>query len=335
MNKKFHIKKLSILALVVVLCLIPVFVTNIYWIHVFILSWINVLLAASLRTISRTNQFSLGHAGFMALGAYTSALLMKAGFPFWAAFSGGGLMAAVVAFAVGYPFLRVKGIYFAILTLLLAEVFRLTALYWKSLTGGMRGLSGIPSPDPLAIPLIGKMTFGTKTDYYYLVLVIVMLSLFILYRLEHSRLGDVWMAIKESDVLAQSVGIRIMWHKVLNFSIGCFFAGVAGALFAHYLHVLSPGGSSGGKFGTMTSIFIMTYMVVGGQGMFAGPVIGASLLTIIPEIARPLKEYQPLIFGGLLIFIVFLMPEGIVGLGYQLKRVHRVLCAGPTTGDST
>ena len=116
-----------------------------------------------------------------------------------------------------------------------------------------------------------------------------------------------------------------MRHKIFIFAVGCFFAGIAGSLFAHFMHVLSPGGSGGGKFGTMTSIFIMVYMVVGGEEKFAGPIIGAIVLTLVPEFARPLKEYEPLIFGGLLVFVVFLMPEGMVGLGNRFSRCYRAL----------
>lgn len=319
MNRKQLINTICMVAFIVLLCLLPLFLKSIYWTHILILTAFNVLLAVSLRTISRTGQISLGTAGFMLLGGYASALLvMKVGLSFWIAMPLGGLLAAAVALAIGYPFLKVKGIYFAILTLLLAEVCRLFAGYWEELSGGMTGLKNIPAPNPITIPGIATITFDNKIAYYYLVLVIVVLSLFILYRMEHARLGLTWAAIKEADTLAASVGINIMGHKVFNFSVGCFFTGIVGALFAHYTHLLSPSGAAGGKFGVMTSIFILIYMVVGGEASFAGPIVGATLLTMIPEIARPLKEYQPLLLGGLLILIVFFMPKGLISLRDRL-----------------
>jgi branched-chain amino acid transport system permease protein len=322
MNRRQLLNISGVVLLVVFFCLVPVFLKSIYWIHVLVLAGINVLMAASLRFIMRTGQLSLGHAGFMLLGAYGSALLvMKAGLTFWVAAPLGALLAAVAALAIGYPFLRLKGIYFAILTLLLAEVLRSVGFYWHSLTGGFAGLLGIPAPNPIVIPGITTITFDTKTAYYYLMLVVVLLSLLILYRLEHSRLGFTCGAIKEADILAQSVGINIMWYKILVFAIGCFFAGIAGALFAHFQSNLVC--EATGKFGITTSISAMIYMVVGGEARFAGPIVGAIILTLVPELARGLREFQPLIFGGLLVFVVFFMPEGIVGLPERFSLWYR------------
>lgn len=313
MNKRLLISILSILVLIVLLFMVPVLIESAYWIHVLILTAINVLLACSLRTIMRIGQLSLGHAGFFLIGAYGSALLvMKGGLSFWLALPAGGLMAAVMALAVGYPFFRLKGMYFAILTLLLAEVLRSFGFYWTNLTGGPYGLLRIPGPNPITIPGIATITFDTKIAYYYLVLVILLLSLLILYRLERSRLGFVWEATNEADNLAQSVGINIMRHKIIAFAIGCFFAGIAGALFAHYQHNLICDAS--GKFSMVTSIFVLIYVVIGGEAKFAGPILGAVILTLIPEFAREVKQYQPAVLGVLLILFVFFLPEGLIDL---------------------
>jgi branched-chain amino acid transport system permease protein len=314
MNKRRLINFSVLAILVIFLFTIPAFMHNIYWTHILIIAGMNVLLAASLRLISLIGVISLGHAGFLLIGAYGSALLvMRLGLPFWLSLPLSGLLAGLVALILGYPFVRAKGIYFAILTLLVSEVFRSIGWYWDSLTGGRPGLIGIPPPNSIVIPAIITINFNNKVAYYYLILVVVLLCLLILYRLEHSRLGLTWDAIKEAEQLSASIGIKTTWYKIIAFALGCFFAGISGALFAHYNQALNC--DPIGKFGIMTSIFVMVYMVIGGTDRFAGPIIGAIILTIIPELSRPLKEYQPIIFGGLLIVIAHLMPEGIVGLG--------------------
>jgi branched-chain amino acid transport system permease protein len=124
------------------------------------------------------------------------------------------------------------------------------------------------------------------------------------------------MSIRQNDSLAESVGINVMGYKLIAFVVGCFFAGIAGALFAHFMHLLTTDVTA--MFGMLMSIYVVIYMVVGGQAKFAGPIIGAVILTLVPEFARPLKEYQPIIFGALVIFIIFFMREGLIGLPYYL-----------------
>ncbi len=316
MSKRQQIKSFVIVALIVFLFCVPLFLKNIYWLHILSLAWINVLLASSLRTINLTGELSLGQVGFMLIGAYSSALLsMRMGLPVWLAMLFGGLLAAVLALVLGYPILRTKGVYFAVLTFLVAEIFRLSMWYTPSLSGGPAGLSKIPPPSAINILGITAITFATKSSYYYLLLVIVLLSLIILFRVELS-LGFTWMAIRKNDSLAESVGINVMGYKLIAFVVGCFFAGMAGALFAHFMHLLTTDVTA--MFGMLTSIYVVIYMVVGGQARFAGPIIGAVILTLVPEFARPLKEYQPIIFGALVIFIIFFMRQGLIGLPYYL-----------------
>ena len=308
----------SLGAFVVIIFLVPVFINSTYWISVLTLVVINVLLTSSLRTIRLLGYISLGHVGFSLIGAYASALLsINFELSFWLTLPIAGLFSAMLAFALGYPFLKVKGMYFAILTLLTAETFRLTAWHWRDLTGGSWGLLHIPPPDSITLPFAGVIDFGTVDNYYYLALVIVMISLLVLYRLEQSNLGFNWRLIQDAEDLALSVGINAVWYKILNFAISCFFAGIAGALFAHYQHTLSPDLSS--RFGVMMSIYLLVYMVVGGEGKFGGPILGVLMLMLISELARPLKEYQPMIFGVLSILVVILLPEGFIGLPNQFR----------------
>lgn len=304
-------------ALIVLLFLTPVFL-NIYWISVLALALINILLAVSLRTIKLLDLISLGHVGFTLVGAYGSAILvMKGGIPFWAALIIAGFMSSLLAFVLGYPFLKVKGIYFAVLTLLTSETFRLIAYHWRKVTGGQIGLTRIPSPGQITIPGIGILRFDDITGYFYIIIVVVLISLLILYKIEHSHLNFKWRAIRDAEGLALSVGINSARYKVINFAIACFFAGIAGSLFAHYQHNLSADFTS--RFGVWTSIYLLVYMVVGGVDKFAGPIVGTLVITLISELLRSIGEYQPMVIGIIAIAVMLFIPEGIIGLPYRFK----------------
>lgn len=298
----------------------PLAMNNIYWISLFILMAINILLSCSIRLIWLTGQITLGHAGFMLIGAYASALLtMKGAVPFWLAMPAGGLLAGLVAFVLGFPFLRVRGIYFTILTVLTAESFRHLAYNWRAVTGGRTGLLKIPPPDSIRIPGLGAIDFSGSMEYYYLTLAVVLISLLILYLIEKSRFGFTWRAISEAKELAATVGVNVLWYNNINFTLAAFFAGIAGALFAHFQHTISADANS--SFGVMTTIYLLVYMSVGGEKRFIGPIIGVLSLTLISELARSLEEYQPMLIGGLAILVVTLMPEGLVGLPGRIGRL--------------
>jgi branched-chain amino acid transport system permease protein len=285
---------------------------NEYWLSVLIVVLIDILLASSLRLIYLLDQISLGHVGFSLLGAYSSALFMlRLGMPFCFALPAAGLLSAMVALALGYPFLKLKGIYFSILTFMTAEIFRLVTFNWRSLTGGMFGLPDVPVPGPLNLPGLGVVVFDDMQNYYFLTLSVVVASLLILYGLERSHLSMKWKAIRDADNLAASVGVNVIGYRVVNFAIASFFAGIAGALFAHYQRGLSVDVTS--RFGVLMSLFLVLYMVVGGKNHFWGPVIGTVILELFAEIVRPLSEYRYMLTGALAIITILSLPEGLVG----------------------
>lgn len=206
-----------------------------YYAHIFTLVFVNVILAASLRPSLLCGQLNIGHSAFMSVGAYTSALLAKKlGLPFELSLLCGGLLATLVGLSIGYPALRLRGVYFAMVTVAFVEVIRLIAQLWVSLTRGMSGLSAIPKPT-----LLG-MLLETKIEQYYLALVLLVVVLLILYKLEYSRLGLIWKSIGMADNLATSLGVNVARYKLLAFGVGCFFAGVAGAFYAHFIRFLFP-----------------------------------------------------------------------------------------------
>lgn len=316
MNKK---KRILIVGLIVVLFLIPLVVNGPYQLHVMIMIGIAVMLSSSLRLIFNSGQLSLGHGGMMTIGAYTTALLItKLGLSTWLALTAGAAAGALLALLVGYPFVRLKGIYFSLVTVFLAEVIRLIAEQWRSLTGGSMGISNIPSPDPIAMFGIFNIAFESKVSFYYLTLILVLITLVVLYAIERSRIGLTWFSVRESDSLAESIGVDTASSKVLGFCAGSFFAGLAGGLYCEYNSIITPS-----AFGFTYGMNVLIYMIVGGYQRFSGPIIGAIVLCFLPEIARPLKEYQPYIFGGVVILVMFFLPGGLISLPGRLRTLFR------------
>lgn len=298
-------KTLGCVVLLVLLCLVPLFVKQNYVIHVLIISGVGIVLASSLRFVFLGGQLSLGHGGMVSLGAYFSTLtVMNLGLSFWIALPLAGVFVMVISFFTGYLFTRLKGFYFAMVTMFLTMVVQLVAEEWRGLTGGVSGLTNIPRPSA-----IGLLDFDSRTDYYYLMLAITIVSLLIMYSLEHSRFGLTLASVRESEPLAASIGVNTRFYKVLAFALGGFFAGVVGSFYAHYYTALAPM-----SFTFMLSINVLIYMVVGGRLRFVGPILGAFVLTLVPELGRGLQEYQPFIFAAVLLVIIIFIPQGLVSL---------------------
>jgi branched-chain amino acid transport system permease protein len=321
MNKKKYVQIPSLIIIAVIIFLVPIFVPGPYILHVLILTLINIILASSLRLINLTGQLSLAHSGMLTLGAYTCTLLvMKAGFSSWGALIVGAIFAAIVAILLGIPFTKLKGIYFSIITILTNEIITLVAQQWRGMTNGSNGIYNIPRPDPIVIPHILSITFETRTNFYYMVLIIAIISLGIMYAIEHSRVGMAMQGIKQSESLSASVGVNVTWYKVLGFALGCFFSGLTGGFYSQYISAIDPT-----TFGFIFAIYTVIYMVVGGQGKFIGPIIGAFILTLLPEVLRPLKEFQPYFFAAVLILIIFFLPKGLVGLPEWWQKTRKRL----------
>ncbi len=298
--------------LLAVLFILPLVFDGFYFIHVCVLIMIYIIATSSLRTIYISGQQSVGHAAFMGIGGYASALLVQKldWSPWLCMLLIGPAVAAVVAFLSGYLFSRIRAVYFSMVTLFLGVAVVAVMISWVSVTGGNSGIYGIPGLGEVNIPRLLDIDFdGSKVAFYYLVLVLTVLSLAILYRLEYSRIGMTWKAIAQSPVVAASTGISETKFRVLNFTVGCLFAGLAGSLFAHYNGVLSPN-----SFGLSGSIYLVIYMLFGGLSSFAGPIIGVVILMAVPELFRFLKEYAPFVLSGLMLIVIFWMPQGLAGV---------------------
>lgn len=255
---------------------------------------INIVLAVSLNLITGfTGQFSLGHAGFMAIGAYATGLITIA-MPtvpgFIVGLLVGGLLSALVGFLIGLPTLRLRGDYLAIATLGLAEIIRILLLNF-GFTNGAAGLSGIPQ----------------FVNWHWLFLFTVG-SVWLISNLLHSRQGRDMIAVREDEIAAESVGVNTTKAKVLAFTVGAFFAGIAGALYASNFYFIKPD-----LFGFLKSIDILVIVVLGGLGSLSGSVIAAFLLAILSTVLQPFPELRMIIYSLALVVIMVFRPQGLMG----------------------
>ena len=250
----------------------------------------NALLALSIWLTLACGQLAMANAAFMGIGAYTSALLtMSAGAPFALAVAAGMAAPAVVAFLIGKPTLRLSGVYLAMATLAFGEVVRIVILNTESWSGGALGLNGIPQ----------------STQWWH-VLLAVALTLFTLGRLRRSKVGRAFEAIKEDETAAALMGIDVNAHKLLAFVLGAAIAGLAGALNAHLTFFIGPN-----EFGFDRGVEILTMTILGGVSGLTGPVLGAFVITLLPELLRAFKDYRLVVNGLILVVIVLFLPKGL------------------------
>ena len=279
---------------------------------------INVLVVVSYRLLTLTGEWSLAHVVIMGVGAYASTLLAKRlGVPVPPAMLLGAGTAALTAWVLSFPLLRMKAFYFLIGSFAAGEIIRLCWKRFREPFGGPKGIKLIPSvPD---VELGGlQVVFFDPVNYYYLCLVVVSLSLVVLYRLEHSRIGLVFHAIHWQDKLAEAVGVDTRGYRTLAFVIASFFAGLAGALLAHYLGTVNPN-----QFDVEAMVYVLIWVIVGGTATIYGPILGVAVLTVINEIVlRELgaDQARPLIYGAILIASILFLPDGIESLGPKIRH---------------
>ena len=317
-------RRLGLLALLLALLALPQVFRGDYHQQLFIICMLNIMLALGLNlVIGYTGQLSLGHIAFYGVGAYTCALLvMKARWPFWPSLAAGTLVALALGAVLGLFALRLRGHYLAIATLGFGVVVYQLLINWIDLTRGPLGLSGIPYPDPISLGF-SKLDFGDRKTYYYLVLAFLIPTYFIIHRVVHSRVGDALLAIREDEVSAQTLGVDPVTNKVLAFTLGAAFAGLAGGLYAHYLGILAPE-----SFFYPESFAILAMVVIGGLGSLPGAAVGAVIYTLSPEYLRFIPKIGPLdlavyripIFGLAVLAVMLFFPAGLAGLGRRLRR---------------
>jgi branched-chain amino acid transport system permease protein len=284
---------------------VPWWLRSPYHVHVLIMAGIFTILALSLNLLlGYTGQLSLGHAAFFGIGAYASALLtLRLEWSFWLGLPGVAALAALAGWIIGRLALKLRGAYFVLVTISFAGVISLVSVNWMDLTNGPLGLPGIPAPE------LGPWSLRTKSAYYYLVLAGAAFAYLVCHRLVHSRIGRAFLALRENEPLAESIGVDGTRYLVLAAVVSAALAGVAGSLYAHYTRFVSP---EVFLFGYTVTMVIM--VVAGGKGTLAGPVVGALLFTVLPEALREVMawQWQMLAYGVLLVLLVFFLPRGIV-----------------------
>jgi branched-chain amino acid transport system permease protein len=318
------VRRFATLAFLLFLFSIPLWLGNFYLLHVLIITGIFIIAAMSLNLLlGYTGQLSLGHAAFFGIGAYVSSLV-SLGFevhllpdwlvtldpqPVWFGMACAIVITGLCGWGIGRIAFKVRGAYFVIVTISFAEVVRLVALNWDELTQGPMALNNIP-PLSVALPGFVDITFIGKVANYYLVLVFAVIAYVIIARLVRSRAGRAMIALKENEALAASVGIDVTKYLVLATVVSAAIAGAAGALYAHYVRIVDPN-----VFLFIYTVTMVIMVVAGGKGTLAGPVVGGVIFGLLPEGLRSLAiapEVQWIVYGVLMILVVYLLPQGIV-----------------------
>ncbi len=283
-----------------------------YYITILITVAVYALLAHSLNIITgRAGQISLGHAAFFGIGAYTAGMLYsKAGIPFWIDVPLAALGAGLVGALLGIPCLRVRDDFLAITTMGINFVVEAVFLYIPFF-GGAMGVGGINLPGWFGREM-------SKTEYLFLILVVLGLIYLLDFLLSRSWIGLAWDSIREDETAAEAMGVDVVRFKVMAFVLGSALAGLAGGFYAHFLTFIMPQ-----NFGFGQSIVILCMVVFGGIGTRWGPLIGAVILGILPEVSRPIMEYRTLVYGVLLLLMMRFQPNGLVGPGSILVNLLR------------
>lgn len=264
---------------------------NAFYVNMIILMGINIILAASLHLIiGITGQFSIGHAGFLAVGAYASAVItMKLGLPFWLALLVGGLAASLTGLVIGIPSLRLKGDYLAIATLGFGEIVRISLLNIEYV-GGASGMQ------------VSHLTTWPWVFFALLITIVVIRNF------TNSTHGRACISVREDEIAADAMGINTTYYKVTAFIIGAFFAGIAGALYSHNFYIIQPS-----NFGFLKSFDILIFVVLGGLGSLSGSIIAAILLTIVSTFLQDYPETRMIIYSLILIIMMLYRPQGLMG----------------------
>ena len=301
---KWHLKLLIVFA-----CLmIPLVVSSNYAMRIIIYIGLYIVLALGLNVVMGfTGLLNIGHAAFYAVGAYTTAILMvNYGMSFWLTIPVGMFFGVLLGIVLGFPTLRVRDDYLAIVTLGFGQIVYIVANNWMGLTRGPRGIPGIPAPR------LGFSGFQIVLDsypaYYYLILLFVFITIYACVRLRDSRVGLAWMAIREDEDVAAVMGINLVYYKTMAFGFSAALGALAGSFFAVFHSFVSPN-----SFTILESVIIITIPIIGGLGSIPGTIIGAIIMIGGPELFRAASEYRMVIMGAFMVIMMIVRPQGLFG----------------------
>ncbi|MGD6793545.1 branched-chain amino acid ABC transporter permease [Metabacillus indicus] len=305
------VQKILLPVIMLIAVLFPLISQNHYHKQILILVMIWSIAVYGLNIISGfTGQLSLAHAGFFAAGAYTLGILTSTyQVNFWLAFLAALAVTVTLSFVIGLIALRTRHHFFAIYTMCVGFIIYLVIDKWDEVTGGVRGLIGIPVPSPL-----GPVTFDTIESQYYFILFFLLGTIMAVKRIKDSLFGRTLFAIRGSEDLSKTIGINIMKNQLLAFVLSAFFAGLSGVLYAGFIRFLGP------DISAITVTFeMLMYLLVGGIGTMTGPVLGTFLIVTVTQSLQFLEEYRMLIFGPIVVLIMLFYPKGLVGSYHSLK----------------
>jgi branched-chain amino acid transport system permease protein len=300
-----------VLLIIAVFVAVPLFITNMYYLQVLVFIGIYAILALSLNLLNGyVGLLSIGHAAFYAIGAYTSAkLAIDLQLPWVLALAGAGAVAGGFGYLIAKPTLRLSGIYLTLVTLGFNMILFLVLQNWMGFTNGPLGIMDIPPPSIFGVVL------GSRLQYYYLILILVLLTVFSMHRLMACRFGRALTAIRENELAAEATGVDTTRYKIQAFVLAAGYAGIAGSFYAHFVKYISPD-----SFTINESFILLAMLAFGGQGNLIGPMVGAAALVLIPEVFRPLQEYRMFVYGGILIVMMLVRRQGLLGgRSYRLR----------------
>lgn len=319
LTKKNGLKTIIPYAIILIAFLaVPGVTSNNYVLTIFIVMMYKMIGSVGLRTIFLSGNISFSHGAFISLGAYCAGILAKdLGLPPYITILAGGLFSALIGVLTGFPFVRLRGLYYC-----MASMFLCVAITYviqaMAITGGYRGLINIP-------PLTGSVNAS-----YYVIIALTVVSLIAMYRFEFSRIGVTLRAIAQSPDVASSIGINETFYKLLAIGCGSFFAGLAGAAFALYSTVLSPT-----NYGMAFSLWLLMYMMIGGDNKFIGPIIGTIIFVLLPELGRGISAYAPYITAAVMLVVAYLLPGGLAGIPAFVRSKMKKDKSGPDINANT
>ena len=304
-NANPKVKPVLLIAISLFIVSFP-FITSMYQTSIMTTALMYIVLGLGLNiVVGLGGLLHLGYAAFYAVGAYTYALLnYHFGLNFWICLPIGAGLATIMGILLAIPVLRLRGDYLAIVTLGFGEVIRIVLENWNALSFGPSGIANIPRPGFFGM----HMKLQTATIYiYFIMIAMVVFTIFVVRRLENSRMGRAWIAMREDEIASESMGIDITKSKITTFAIGAFFAGMVGVIFAAKTTFINPA-----SFTLWESLMILCVVVIGGTGSIVGVIVGAFILILLPEYLRAFSEYRMLLFGALLVIMMVFRPGGII-----------------------
>ncbi len=318
---------------------LPLILNSRSWVDLFINMVINIVGAVSLRFITLSGNMSFAHGAFIGVGAYTSGMLgVYLDLPIWMSIPLGAVMATILGLLTGWPFARLKTIYFCMGTMFMGQAIVLLISSWD-LAGGAMSLSRIPSLTGELGDLADVLGLKSSQMAYYVILLVAIVSLLVLYRMEHSRIGTTLRALAQSEDVAASIGVNPTFYRLLAVGVACFFAGLMGACQAHYLTAISYN-----SYSMNLTLWLIMYMMIGGKNTFIGPIIGAILVSFVENIANLLTSlsgsssneafvafsrwlgtnsaYTPFLTAAVLLIVAYLLPNGLAGIPGSIRAAR-------------